>query len=193
MYKYLLSAIMLFTMAACQQDELPGIGGNNDPKTLQIDYTIEGADVVQMSRGIPSQPQESKVSRLLTLIFEYNESGDGLYIGHADSEGSGVGTSKVTMPGGNDARNAYSMIVLGNFNTYSNIKPADFDAQFAGKKLNEVSAMLTASMPTTNSIGFNGWGHPMSVVKHKGAETNAVLITLRRMTCRVDIENKVSA
>ncbi|MEG2402666.1 MAG: hypothetical protein RSB34_07015 [Muribaculaceae bacterium] len=196
MYKYLLSAVMLFTMAACQQDELPGISGDNDPKTLQIDYTIEGADVVQMSRGIPSQPEESKVSRLLTLIFEYNESGEGLYIGHADSEGSAAGaggTAKVTMPGNNDARNAYSMIVLGNFNTYSNIKPADFDTQFAGKKLNEVSAMLTASMPTTNSIGFNGWGHPMSVVKHKGAETNAVLITLRRMTCRVDIENKVSA
>ncbi|MEG2243798.1 MAG: hypothetical protein RSC87_10030, partial [Muribaculaceae bacterium] len=143
-----------------------------------------------------SQPEESKVSRLLTLIFEYNESGEGLYIGHADSEGSAAGaggTAKVTMPGNNDARNAYSMIVLGNFNTYSNIKPADLDAQFTGKKLNDVVNMLLASIPADNALGFANWGHPMSAIKHKGSETNSVSVVLQRMTCRVDIENYVSS
>ena len=189
----LLQAAMLTSCVLGSDPVDPG----TDPTVMEISYSIQGAAEQDLTRAVTGTSAENKITGLYSLFFDPTSDGSGNYLGCSysgvtSSGNQAVGNSRIGMPLGLDAQNAYSMVFIANLDIYvdkgSYPEVGDWlDAALTGKTQQWARENLTATFNSTA-----GMKSPllMSGEFDKTAGSNTITdVPLKRAVARVDVNN----
>lgn len=169
----------------------------NDSELLQLNYNIAGSSPESLAtRAVPGTIAENTVNNLMVLFFAPTTDGSGTYIGYAtsvtsDDPATASGTSRISMPAGQEVENAYSFIILSNYARYLRQGSSSNLDEFltntlTGKTQKEARTLMKGYADAPTGIKATD-GLPMSCEYNKAAGTNLLYISLKRAVARVDL------